>query len=63
MWIMQNEDGEVEVLSYTTVEKNEDFLFPHMIDITDIKNPNEIYHIVMEYEKNLEANGLHRNNG
>jgi hypothetical protein len=57
MMIIRKDNGKTDVISYMSVKKDgREYLYPQMIDITDIKHPNEIYNLVMEYESEDEWN-------
>lgn len=43
------------MVSFSTIQKNgRTLLFPHMIDITDIKNTDDIVELVMEFQRNFK---------
>ena len=55
MIMTDTKTGKVTMASFSTIRKNgRTLLFPQMIDITDIKNTEEIYKLIMEFEANFE---------
>ena len=47
--------GKVMMASISTIKKNgRTFLFPQMIDITDVKSDDEIYKLIMDFERNFK---------
>lgn len=55
MIVRDNRTGKVKMAGILTIQKNgRTLLFPQMIDITDLKDADEVVQLIMEFELNFK---------